>query len=69
VEFEHELAPAAHRVGLCDDEILPSADGAPFFQEDEPSGMGGGLNLRGGGLASSACGGEVGDFVFHERAD
>ena len=33
MEFEHELAPAAHRVGLCDDEILPSAAGAPFFQE------------------------------------
>ncbi len=38
MDFEHEIAPVAQRVGLVEDEIGAAADGAPFLQEDGPGG-------------------------------
>ena len=68
MDFMHEVAPVAQRVGLVEDEIGAAADGAPFLYEDGPGGANCGLDLVGGGVASPAFGGEVGDFVFHQRA-
>ena len=68
MDFEHEFAPVAQRVGLVEDQIGAAADGPPFLEEDGPGGLGGGLDLGGGGVASPAFGSEVGDFVFHKCA-
>ena len=68
MDFVHEVTPVAKRVGLVENEIGAAAEGAPFLQEGDPGGANFGLYLRGGGVVSPTFGGEVGYFVFHQRA-
>ena len=68
VKFEHDFAPEAEGVGFVEDEVESAANGAPFALEDLPSGLGGGGDLGGGGVAAAPFWAEIGDFVFDEGA-
>jgi len=56
-------------VGFVENEVESAANDPPFSLDGGPGGLGGSGDLLGGGLASAACRGEVGDFVFDEGAD
>ena len=68
VGFLDDAPPEAQGVGFVEDEVESAANGALFALEDQPSGLGGGGDLGGGGVAAAPFWAEIGDFVFDEGA-
>ena len=55
-------------MGFVEDEVESAIHAAPFALEDRPGLLGGGGDLFGCGLSTTAFGGEIGYFVFDEGA-
>jgi hypothetical protein len=69
VDFRDEAVPKTQRVGFVRDEVQAAGDGAPFLLDDLPGVLrGGGERIR-IGAAPAPGGGQIGDLVFHQRAE
>ncbi len=69
MDFRDEAVPKTQRVGFVRDEVQAAGDGAPFLLDDLPGVLrGGGERIR-IGAAPAPGGGQIGDLVFHQRAE